>query len=585
MNLRRLFLNITFLWLISAPLALANQQHVQRYKTARSAYFSKDYATSMEHLSMLMEEEIPSDITPYAFFYYALAAYHSDEKEIAIDTFTSLLSRFSDWDKIEEVWYWLGQIQFEQGNYVDGLAFLSRIKNNGLVKVVENLKTHYFQQVSYVDTLQSLLRLYPADRTIAQVLFERLAQQPLIRRDTELLDTLAHRFNLVLKERDLLRGLSSVKKDHYDVGVFLPFFAHEMDYSKQSEHLFVINLYQGIQAAVAELEEEGIKINIHAYDTKRDPAVTAAILEDEKVRKLDLIIGPLYPATTPLVTAFANTHKINLFNPLSENANVVGHNPFTFLFRPSLETQARSAADFTFQNMNEDLRVGIIYSALKEESMQAHLYKQYIERKMGKEVDMMLSITPNEAPSFLNKLRLSIEKDDELEEEEIDAEIAMLEEEKLEDTLAKLTHIYVVSADELIAANVLSAVEILGLKPCIIGHEQWLNHSAVLAQMQRLGVFLIAPNFIDYEKENVHTFRTHFYKQSGAYPDLSAFKGYEMMSFLGRMLAYHGVYFQKYWSNKVYPGAIFEGISYGNHHDNQQVPIIQLRQDGFFMCH
>ena len=298
---------------------------------------------------------------------------------------------------------------------------------------------------------------------------------------------------------------------------------------------------------------------------------------------MDLIIGPLVASTTPLVTEFARKYQINVFNPLSENAEVVGDNPFVFLSKPSLATQAKKAAEFTLQDTSpEEINVGIIYSTSSADTVQAHAYQQYIERKTGREVALMLPLAPEESRYFLHKLRLAMEKDPEQdpenEEEEDDLELLT--------TLGSLTHIYVASKNTLIAANALGAVEMLDIKPCIIGHEKWLEEGALtLDQLQRLRLRLVAPDHIDYQREGIYEFRSHFYEQFAQYPSYYACQGYDVMLFLGHMLDQYGVYFQKYWQTQFYPGAIFEGATYGVHHDNQHVPILQLRKSTFVRCH
>ena len=116
-----------------------------------------------------------------------------------------------------------------------------------------------------------------------------------------------------------------------------------------------------------------------------------------------------------------------------------------------------------------------------------------------------------------------------------------------------------------------------GLSPCIIGHGAWLEQEMpTLDQLQRLQVWLVAPAHVDYAKVSFPTFRAAFYAQFAAYPSYHACLGYEMMLFLGHMLAQHEVYFQKHWGEQCYPGAIFDGFVYGTRQDNQCVPIVQL---------
>ncbi len=575
MRLHRLLFPLSCLLLVhTAALARVDKELLRAYKVAKQYYAASDYVAAKAALVPLIEAE-KNDITPYALFYYALSAYYHKEPTLAESTFTTIIEEYPGWEQQDEAWYWLGQLRFEEKDYSAGLERLAKITDKTFAVPSEQMKVYFLRQLDDIFLLQTLFRQYSEDQDVARVLFDKVAQQPLISRDFDLLNTLAHDFNFSLEEYDPLKETVSLKKDSYNVGVFLPFFVDEVDYEEESSNLFVIALYQGIKAAVTALADQGIKINLFAYDTKKDPVTTAALLEQEEVKGMDLIIGPLYAATIPLVADFARVHQINLFNPLSENTDVVGDNPFVFLFKSSLETQARKAAEFTLQNSNEELKVGIVYGTSKADSLQAHTYQQCIEHSTGKEVALMLSITPEEAQNALNALREASEVVGEEQETE-NKELASLD---------GLTHIYVAAKDELIVANILSAVEMLKHSPCIIGHEAWLRHSLfTFDQLKQHRLYLVSPDHIDYNKSDIHEFRSSFYDRFAQYPTTYACTGYEMMLFLGHMLARYGVYFQKHWTKESYPRAIFESAAYGIHHDNQHVPIVQLQKDQFFIC-
>ena len=574
MSPHRLCFTLACLLLARGVLAHVDRASLEKYKTAKKYYAASDYVAAKATLASMINAEEKNDIIPYARFYYALSAYHNGEPTLAENTFTKIAEEYPDWEQKDEVWYWLGQLRFEAQDPSAGLDRLANITDKAFSAPLGQMKTYFLEQLGDIFLLQTLLRQHPEDQAIAKVLFDKVAKQPLISRDLDLLNTLAHDFDLGLEEANPLKEAVSLKKDGYNVGVFVPFFVDEVDYEEESSIFFVIALYQGIQAAVASLAEQGIKINLFAYDTKKDPVTTAALLKQEEVKGMDLIISPFYAATLPLVAAFAQKHKINLFNPLSENTDAVGDNPFSFLFQSSLETQARSAAEFTLKDADGELNVGIVHGDSEVDAMQARIYKQCIEYGMGKEVALILPIT-EAVFSTDNELKESSEDVDEVSEEENKESIS----------LDNLTHLYVASRDELTVARILSALETLKHPPRIIGHEAWLHHSSfTFDQLKQHRLYFVAPNYIDYEKKAIHVFRNSFYDRFAQYPTRYACIGYEMMTFLGRMLAQHGVYFQKHWEKTLYPGIIFEGAAYGTHHDNQHVPIIQFKKDQFLIC-
>ncbi len=570
MNTRFVILALTFLRIAYPSLAQTSDASLKLYKKAKKHYNSLEYEAAKSTLNPLISLEKKSATTPYALFYYALSAYHNQEPELAAATFSTIIEAFPDWEQIDEARYWLGQLSFEVEDYRAGLAWLSKMTEEALADSGCAMKRYFLSRIENLETLQALLKQYPEDRVISQVLFDKANQQPLIERNFDLLHVLERDFHLSLNEVGPLQSISSFKKDSYNVAVFFPFFVDELDYEEENNNHFIIALYQGIQVAVASLAKQGIKINLFAYDTKKDPVVTATLLEQQEVKGMDLIIGPLYPSTLPLVSSFAQVHQVNLFNPLSENAEAVGDNPFAFLFKSSLETQARKAAEFTLQNAEKGINVGIVYSTSKADVIKAHTYKQYIEQHTGKEVALLLPIAPEEAPNFLNAFRETAEA---------------VEQGGETPSLFGLTHIYVASKDELVVANVLSVVEMMNLNPCIIGDEAWLQQSSLtFDQLQQLQLRFVAPNHINYDREGIYKFRSEFYDQFAQYPNHYACTGYEMMLFLGHMLAEHGVYFQKHWEGQLYKGAIFEGATYGIHHDNQHVPIVQLQGTTLVVC-
>ncbi|MFN7094548.1 MAG: hypothetical protein ACK4M7_04210 [Burkholderiales bacterium] len=541
---------------------------LRAYKKAKKCYTIADYAGAKEALVPLLADTMQTSLTPYAWFYYGLVAYHEGHVNLAEETFLKIYQEFSDWDQQDEVKYWLAQIAFEKKDYSQALAYLTQIHQPELAPSIQSMKSHFLHQIEDIPQLQAFLNEYPKDPIIAQVLLDKQIEQPYIKQDHELIDRLLQQFTLDQQTWNPVYKFPSIKKERYNVAVFLPFFIHELNYEEEQGNQFVLSLYKGIVAAVEELASQGIPINLYAYDTKKDAATTAALLEQEEVKYMDLIIGPLYANTIPLVAEFARKHQINLFNPLSSNAQVVGNNPFVYLFKPSLETQARQAAWYTQQDSSAT-KLGIVYGTSAEDSIKAFTYKQYIEQHTNQQVSLVLQLDAKASREFLNMFR------------NIRTDTTQVE----RPDLASLSHIYIASQDELIIANVLSALEILHSKPCIIGDEAWIRQNSItLDQLQRLRLRFIAPDYIDYGKESLQQFRDQFYEQFGHYPGYYESVGYDMMLYIGNMLAQHGVYFQQHWPNIAVPGRVFAGFCYGRHHDNQHVPIVKFQSSALVLC-
>ena len=568
-------------WLL-VPIALSLPIHISHahmsrgllntYKKAKKYYATGNYPQAQALLKNLIIVQEETDVTPYAYFYYALTAYHQADIELAEDTFTKITKIFPTWREIPEVCYWLAQLRFEQADYKGGLAHLKKLTGKAAQKAAEPMKVYFLEQIDSPAVLQDLYHHYPYDYALGRVLLARLLDEPFIMRNQALINTLVENLGLPVPEEIQASSLTSVKKSTYNVAILLPFFIHEVAYEEEAKNRFVIDMYQGIQMAVGDLDQRGISVKLFAYDTKKSASTTAQLLAQPEMQSMDLIIGPLYAPTIQLVTDFAREHQIYVFNPLSTNAQVVGNNPFVYLLQPSLQTQAKKAAACTQMTPTDGsaVRVGIVYGTCAADSIRAHIYKQYIEQDPDKEVTLMLSLTPQGAQQFLHAFR-PVQ----------DTEPYALE----KPCLDSLTHIYIASHDKLVIANVLSAVEIMNVSPYIIGDEAWLKEEFLtLDQLQRLPIRFIAPNYIDYEKEALHTFRNLFYDRIGYYPTHYAYVGYDMMLFLGTMLHTYGVHFPNYWQEIFTPGRIFSGFAYGEQHDNQHVPLVKFQDAALVAC-
>lgn len=553
--------------IVNTLFAQDRRQRLKEYRKAKKYYTASEYGRAKEAFKELSDLERKDAFTPYALFYYGLAAYHSEEKRLAEKTFLQVNQTFQDWDRREEVLYWLGQLAFEKEDYITALDYLASITQKSFEDSVQKMKWHFLRQINNTILLLELLELHPHDRVIAEVLAYQIVQQPVAKQDHVLLEFLVSEFKLAKQKYDFLSNISTKTKNSYNVAVLFPFFVDELSSEEENDsNPFVIALYEGIKIAVEVLKEEGITINLYAYDTKKDSSTTVALLAQDEIKEMDLIIGPLYASTIPLVSSFSKQYQINLFNPLSSNMEVVGDNPFSFLVKSSLETKAKKAAAFTTKSM-EDMKVGIVYGTSREDSIRAHTYKQHIERDAANDAVLMLRIEPTEAQWFLSTFR-------EIDDDQSNAY-----------KLDSLTHIYVASNDELIVANVLSAVEMLNLDVCLIGDEKWLTlKSITFEQLQRLKVLLTACNYIDYNKQPVHEFRVAFHHKFFKYPTYYTYTGYDMMLFLGRMLYKYGVYFQQHWGGKLYEGEIFPGFVYGKFHDNQHVLFVKFQNEELVVC-
>jgi len=569
--------------LLALPIFLYGQRSGNPQKTYLSGkdfYNTERFDMAAETFKQLTTYS--NNFTEYATFYYALSTYYDQKPEIAKNILLQLTRKFPNWSNNPEAYYWLGKIYFELGQYNMALDQLSKIDKTGMDRDVSDLKMLHLSTAP-VEELKSLYDQYPDDSQVGESLAKAMGQQPLSSDEMEQLKQLVDKFELDSEQiTNQIVGETKLK-ERYKVAVCFPFMIDELQEDRrQNSNQWVLDLYQGIQLAHKDLTAKGIKIDLLAYDTERDSARMAEILALDELIGMDLLIGPLYPAPSKLAYRFAFDRKVNILNPLSSNVEIIHQNPYSFLFYPADDTQARVAAEFMKDRLDKDKKALIIYSSRSGDSVAAFQYRERLIEQ-GVEVLMMdpiPTVDSEQVAKFVSDNLYQIFEpltDDPI----LMAEKETEDEEETEDLFiprSDLGHVYLASTNELILANAIGTLDNIGADITIISNSRWLqSRYADFQQLERLNVFMLAPDYIDYQSDKFREFQSKYRRRFGSTPNNYGFIGYEMMLFFGELLNQGGTLFQNSLREQgFYPGYLFSGYNYRESNDNAHIPILKF---------
>lgn len=107
-----------------------------------------------------------------------------------------------------------------------------------------------------------------------------------------------------------------------------------------------VHFYEGVLLAVDSLKRAGMNIQLHVFDTNQEQAVVDSIIRLDMFRKMDLIIGPVYPELQDPVASFANFNRIPIVSPLSASGNFESSNPWYFKINPTKDYLVRETANY-----------------------------------------------------------------------------------------------------------------------------------------------------------------------------------------------------------------------------------------------
>lgn len=600
-----------------------SQRDQAEYLEAKRLFRQNQFREAKLAFIALSDSEI---FGKHAGFYAGLSSYRLGDATMALDHWRQLLVRYPKWEQKREVLFWLALVNMEQGSIERGITYASQHTEETVNVEVEETLLDRFVRPLPVDSIKKIYSIHSNNKLLAGILVRRLNQVSYSERDFLLIDKLISRWGFDLE--DISRyDLPDVKKKEYTIAVLFPFlFDSLQNPGLIIQNSFVMDMYQGMLLAAEDLRKEGKEISLLPFDTKRQEEVTRRILQNKRLKETDLIIGPLTPGPNKAVNEFSLANKINTINPISSNAEVIGDNPFSFLFRPSYETMAREMAELAAEE-NENENVMIYFEQNARDSAFAAVYKEVIE-SAGFKVVAFRAMDKENAKQVLDTL--SAQYDVYLTKEEADSvmllegsfvrerrirsdEIERMQREEgrnkaLPDSLRKdnywlpvsyddrnnpvvyygkeylikpdsIGHIVGVTQSNLYANNLISALEARSDSIKLYGYGDWLEFTMLsFSQLDRLSVALVYPDFIDKERisyQEVHKRIREKYKTN---PSLNHFRGYEIVWFTGTMLHRHGKYFQKGIKGAPFEkGKIFEGYRYDAKNDNQIVPIVRFK--------
>jgi Periplasmic binding protein len=563
-------LMITIGFLLNVNFSFAQTDYKQQYTIAKKLYADGKYNLAMESFKKLIPYDQNNPYREYASFYYALSAYQQNFKAVARDMFGQIKTLYPSWDKMDEVNIWLAKIHFDNKDYFQGLKLLREIKNEKTQKEIGYLKKQALASMEDMETLKMMSEEYPKDEIIGEKLARVLSRNQQQLEDQKLLESLISKFNL--KKADyIIEAPETIHKEVYTISVLFPFMVNKIDATpSRKPNQFVLDLYEGMMLAVDTLAKQGIKINLRAYDTERKTERIKGLLLMNELKASDLLVGPLYSDESSMVQEFSQVNQINLFNPISNNYELIRQNPYGFLFQPSNESIGSESAKYLaatkrnkkcmvfYGDSKRDSTLAANFVAKAKQSGLKVLRTERVTKETSRKIIEILA-TPTEFDEFKYPTQFTLRKD-------------------------SLGSVFVASDDPLIYSKVISCVETRKDSVTIVGSENWLDQSAVdYSKYESLGIKLYAPNFSADDNSAYRAFQRKFVKEHGRNSSAASYTnyakvGYDFMLFAGHALKNHGVYFQDALrKSKQVPGYLSSGYDFTEGQTNQYVPFIEFR--------
>jgi hypothetical protein len=488
--MRKVLLVLSFF--ISTAYAVA-QQPPAAYLKAKSDLDAKAYGIAKDGFASFLDETKYGVLSYYAAFHSAEAALELNQAPQAIELLSALKGKV--WSQSEETTYLLSLAYFQNDQLVAGLQALKGLTSESMLSKGYRATFTYLQNTS--DNFRTLppLSEFEDNQGFNAALAYLLQKKEIM--------TAAERgiLNQIFQS-----GVQGILKDRVlDVVVILPFTTSaEQDISVMESTNFLLELYQGIELEVARLKEDGVAIQLHTFDSKRDLEYLNALVKDPTVLAADVILGPIYPEETALISAFAEVQKIPFIHPLSNLGDRFEESLFSYLFRPSLSSLANGITN-ALKTQGWGKTVAIGYSSNSRDEQLGLLLQNQLTKE-GFSVVKVQKVDSKNATTFLQGLGVR------------------------RGNQPAVSQVILLSDDPALAQPVFSLMESISTEIPMLVMDSWLGFNfSNFEMLEYANFYFISNNTPKYHSDAMDDFRKEYYSKHLQFPSTNSLLGAELV--------------------------------------------------------
>lgn len=512
------------------------------YVKAKNTLLAKDYWGAINAFKPLTDAAKYGNLANYAAVHLAQAALAANQPSHAIDALEPIYGR--SWIKSDEAKYLLAVAYFQNSQNSEALRVIKGIKNDQIQRQAYNATYEYLSK-STSSYLIANLAEFKANEGYTAALAAVLQKQTVMS---------ASEIAALKQIKTTSSNKTQSNDDVLDLVVILPFTSSAGGSVSNINYTdFMFELYQGIELGVDQLRAAGQKVNLATFDSKRNLEHLTSILGDPAVKNADVIIGPIYPEESEMVSVFAEKEEIPFIHPLSNLGDRFEHAEHSYLFRPSVNSLSSGIVS-SLKTQGWGRRVAIGYSSSSRDEKLGLLLQSQLQQG-GFQVVKAQRIDPRNVSSFLQEL--GVRRGDS----------------------PSVDQIIVLSDDPAIGQSVFSLMESISTAVPVLVMDSWLAFNFANYEMLDIpNFYFISNNTPKFGSDEMNLFRDHFYEQYLVYPMVNTVLGSELIHWIGLNSSKDsGFDLRKGLDKKAFqPGKLTWGFNFQNSNNNSYTPVFKF---------
>lgn len=540
--MKKILLVIPVFFILS--LAVAQIPTPDGYRKAQSELADKNYWEAIALFKQFTDPKEYGNLANYAAFHLGEATLGANQPGQAIEALEPIIS--NNWAKADEAKYLLAIAYFKNQQNEEALTLIKSIKNDQIMEMAENATYENLKQVSASFMIANLSE-FKENKGYGEALKRVLESQTIL--------SATERAAYYELQGKATESEDVVKDLVLDIVVILPFTnSSRTNLSSIPQNDFVFELYQGLEFGVEQLKIKGTQVNMLTFDSKRDVTHLQNLLADPAIASADVIIGPIYPEESDLVSSFAETAKIPFVHPLSNLGDRFEELNYSYLFRPSVSSIADGIVD-GLRKQSWGKRVAVGYSGSSRDEMLAKMLQTQLGTA-GFQLTKFEQINPRNVSDFMQGLGV-----------------------KSGEGVVSVDQVVLLTDDPSIAQPVFSLMESITASIPTLVMDSWLSFNFANYEMLEFpNFYFIGNNTLNFYGAPMQQFRNRFYDKYLNLPSINSTLGAELINWISsNMSDTKGFDLRRNLDRKAFEsGKLTWGYNFQEGNNNQYVPLFEL---------
>lgn len=288
-----------------------------------------------------------------------------------------------------------------------------------------------------------------------------------------------------------------------------------------------IDFYQGFKLGLDSAAASGLNFQLSVFDTQDDNAHISLLYRNERFKKSNLIIGPVFPEGLKYITPYSKENNVAVVSPLAASTPSEFNNPNLISIVNNIDLHAEKIAAYISENYSPSNTIVVIINPKKtEDGAFASPIRAYFKAHAK-------FIVQEYASTFTFETKM---------------------------IKGKRYAVIVASSDR---AFVLPSIEKLyklknlasgGYNINLFGHPNWVKQNYPTEKIQALNTIISSSYKINYKHAGTIAFIKKYRYQYGFEPGEYAFKGFDIGFYFGKLMANHGAQYLDYITEERYKG-------------------------------